>query len=307
MTVQDTTPPVVTAPDNVTVEPTGADGAVVTYAAATATDAVTAQPVITYSQASGTTFGLGVTEVTATATDAAGNTGTAVSTVTVRSASPQQVGDSGGTYATILSADVAPLTFAVSKHATLSITPSFVNPIPSLPHSVSATVTLPNGLNWVNQPAPTVKTDGTRAWVEGSTEVTSATAGRYTVTIGDKTFKDIVTVYSVSIKSLDKTKLLATGTKSVEATLTPSGLTGTFTWTHDRAGAFSPASTSAKPSYTAPEALTPKELTDKLHVVFQASGCSGDNKASDDKDLNITAPRLFSTDTRLWHVQSASA
>ena len=46
-----------------------------TYAAATATDAV--GPVtITYSQASGTLFPLGVTTVTVTATDGAGNTTT---------------------------------------------------------------------------------------------------------------------------------------------------------------------------------------------------------------------------------------
>ena len=53
------------------------------YAAASATDNVTASPVITYSQASGTVFPLGVTTVTVTATDEAGNSATCSFTVTV--------------------------------------------------------------------------------------------------------------------------------------------------------------------------------------------------------------------------------
>ena len=83
VTVGDTTAPVLTLPSNVTAEATGAGGATVSYAAATATDAVSASPVITYSQASGTVFPLGTTTVTVTATDAANNTSTGTFTVTV--------------------------------------------------------------------------------------------------------------------------------------------------------------------------------------------------------------------------------
>jgi hypothetical protein len=86
VTVQDTTAPVVTAPANVTATATGSTGAVVTYPAATATDAVGVTG-LTYSQASGTTFPVGVTTVTVTAKDAAGNTGTKTFTVTVSAAS----------------------------------------------------------------------------------------------------------------------------------------------------------------------------------------------------------------------------
>ena len=82
VTVQDTTAPVVTPPANVTVEATSAAGAVAAYAAATASDAVGVTS-LTYSQNSGTTFPLGTTTVTATAKDAANNTGTATFTVTV--------------------------------------------------------------------------------------------------------------------------------------------------------------------------------------------------------------------------------
>ena len=80
--VQDTTAPVVASHGNLTVEATGAAGAMVTYAAGTATDVVGVTD-LTYSKASGTTFPLGLTTVTMTAKDAAGNTGTGSFTVTV--------------------------------------------------------------------------------------------------------------------------------------------------------------------------------------------------------------------------------
>ena len=83
VTVRDTTAPVVTPPANVVAEATGASGAVVTYAAASATDTVWLSS-LTYSQASGTLFPIGTTTVTATATDWASNTGTGTFTVTVR-------------------------------------------------------------------------------------------------------------------------------------------------------------------------------------------------------------------------------
>ena len=87
----DTTAPVVTPPGNVTMHATSPAGAVVNYGAATATDAVTASPAITYSKASGTTFAPGATTVTATATDAAGNAGTATFTVTVTPLTPAEL------------------------------------------------------------------------------------------------------------------------------------------------------------------------------------------------------------------------
>ncbi len=82
VTVRDTTPPTVTPPANVTVEATGPGGAVVTYAAATATDIADPAPVLSYSQASGTNFPIGTTIVSVTATDASANT-SAASTFTV--------------------------------------------------------------------------------------------------------------------------------------------------------------------------------------------------------------------------------
>ena len=83
VTVRDTTPPSLSVPTNLVVEATSAAGAVVNYPAAIASDLVSAVT-LSYSQASGTVFPLGVMTVTVTATDAAGNATVKSFTVTVR-------------------------------------------------------------------------------------------------------------------------------------------------------------------------------------------------------------------------------
>ncbi len=83
VTVNDTQPPAITCPANVT---TGNNpntcGAVVNYAAPTVTDNCPGSTVVC-SPPAGTTFALGTTTVNCTATDAAGNTATCSFTVTV--------------------------------------------------------------------------------------------------------------------------------------------------------------------------------------------------------------------------------
>jgi hypothetical protein len=79
VTVEDTTPPVITGPANVTEEATGLQ-TIVAIGTATGTDAV--GPVTITSDAPAT-FGLGDTIVTWTATDAYNNSSTATQTVTV--------------------------------------------------------------------------------------------------------------------------------------------------------------------------------------------------------------------------------
>ncbi len=91
--VQDTTPPVLAnVPANLTVTGAGPSGAVVTYANATATDLVDPNPVVTATPPSGSTFPLGTTTVTVTATDQAGNATSATFTVTVLAPPPQVTG-----------------------------------------------------------------------------------------------------------------------------------------------------------------------------------------------------------------------
>jgi hypothetical protein len=80
--VGDTIAPVLSVPAPITVPATGPSGATVTYSVA-ATDAVTASPAIICSPASGNTFPIGTTAVACSATDAAGNRGTASFNVTV--------------------------------------------------------------------------------------------------------------------------------------------------------------------------------------------------------------------------------
>lgn len=82
--VQDTVPPVVTPPANLTIEATGID-TLVAIGMATATDAVGIVSITSDAPAS---FHLGTTIITWTATDAAGNRGTALQTVTVADTTP---------------------------------------------------------------------------------------------------------------------------------------------------------------------------------------------------------------------------
>ncbi len=82
--VRDSLAPGVTCPADVEVEASHPEGTPVSFAEATASDGVTARPTVTYSHASGSAFPVGETEVTAAATDVAGNTGTCTFLVTVR-------------------------------------------------------------------------------------------------------------------------------------------------------------------------------------------------------------------------------
>lgn len=84
VTVVDTTPPALTCPADVEVTAASAEGAAVEFGAATASDAVTTEPDLAYSVASGSTLPVGATTVTVRATDAAGNDATCTFVVTVR-------------------------------------------------------------------------------------------------------------------------------------------------------------------------------------------------------------------------------
>lgn len=85
--VQDTTPPSVLVPANITAEATGPSGAIVSFSAS-ASDIVDGAMTPTCSPASGSTFALGTTSVNCSATDAHGNTGSASFDVTVEDTTP---------------------------------------------------------------------------------------------------------------------------------------------------------------------------------------------------------------------------
>jgi len=82
ITVQDTTPPTLSLPSNITTKATGPNGAAVTYSA-TATDLVDGTVLVTCDHASGSSFPVGTTTVNCSATDAHGNIATGSFTVTV--------------------------------------------------------------------------------------------------------------------------------------------------------------------------------------------------------------------------------
>ncbi|HEX5703878.1 MAG TPA: FG-GAP-like repeat-containing protein [Pyrinomonadaceae bacterium] len=75
----DNSPPVIAAHPDVTAEATSASGAVVSYTSPTTSDAVDGVGVASCSPASGSTFSLGNTTVTCTATDTQGNSATPTS------------------------------------------------------------------------------------------------------------------------------------------------------------------------------------------------------------------------------------
>ena len=83
VTVTETTGPVLSLPADIVAEATSSAGAVVTFSA-TATDAVDGPLAVTCVPASGSTFAIGVTIVTCSATDSHGNTTSGTFTVTVQ-------------------------------------------------------------------------------------------------------------------------------------------------------------------------------------------------------------------------------
>ncbi len=89
----DKTAPIITPPPNQTAAQTGPAGAAVTYPDAAISDTTSGVASSGCLPASGTVFPIGVTTVTCTATDRAGNTGTKTFTVTVTPAPPSEVLD----------------------------------------------------------------------------------------------------------------------------------------------------------------------------------------------------------------------
>lgn len=111
----DTTAPVVTVPGNATLEAVGPGGTPFGFSA-TAMDEVDGALVPTCTPASGWTFPLGETTVTCSATDAAGNSGSASFTVTVEDTTGPAFNNPGLIQAEATSSAGAIVTFDVNPH-----------------------------------------------------------------------------------------------------------------------------------------------------------------------------------------------
>ncbi|HVF06123.1 MAG TPA: HYR domain-containing protein [Frankiaceae bacterium] len=121
--VVDTTAPVVTVPADRTIEATGPGGAATTFTAS-ATDTVAGSPAVTCGPASGATFPLGVTTVTCSAADGAGNVGSASFTVTVVDTTAPAVTVPGTITTEATGPAGATVTFAASATDAVSGTPA---------------------------------------------------------------------------------------------------------------------------------------------------------------------------------------
>jgi len=152
VTVQDTTPPALTLPANITAEATGPSGAAVSYTA-TAIDAVDGSVTPNCSPASGSIFALGTTTVNCTATDTHGNATSGSFTVTVEDKTAPTLSLPANITAVATSASGAVVTYPVSatdpdndtSTLTISCTPRSGSMFPAGVTTVTCTATDPAG------------------------------------------------------------------------------------------------------------------------------------------------------------------
>jgi hypothetical protein len=139
-------PPVLDVPDDVVREATGPTGAVVTFSA-TADDEKDGPLPVTLTPPSGSTFPLGTTIVTATATDSAGNKSTATFEVTVQDTTPPTLSLPANIAAEATSAAGATVSFAatasdlVSGSAAVTLAPPSGSTFPLGTTTVNASAT----------------------------------------------------------------------------------------------------------------------------------------------------------------------
>jgi PBP1b-binding outer membrane lipoprotein LpoB len=191
ITVRDTTPPVISPVANITVEASGAAGAVATFAA-TATDAVGVTS-FTSSAASGSTFPIGTTTVKLTAKDAAGNSASGSFTITVS--------DTTAPALTVPASQVLEATSAAGATATFAATATDAVGVTSLTSSAASGSTFSIGTTTVT--------------VIAKDAANNTSSGSFTVTVRD------TTAPVISSLTASSTSLWPPNHKMVAITLTP--------------------------------------------------------------------------------------
>ncbi|PIQ48252.1 MAG: hypothetical protein COW03_11055, partial [Cytophagales bacterium CG12_big_fil_rev_8_21_14_0_65_40_12] len=214
--LNDTEDPVVTAPSDITVNAAGPNGTVVNYSTPVGTDNCSVTTALTAGLASGSTFPIGTTLVTYTATDASGNEAIASFNVNVSGLAPQIIlpanitvsndpgscgaivnyaaKDATGIPASTITYDIQPNTFFAV--GTTTVTATATNPVGTSSGSFTVTVvdnevpvvTL-NGVATVQHEAYTAyidagatATDNCSATLTTNNPVDVNTPGAYTVT-----------------------------------------------------------------------------------------------------------------------------
>lgn len=202
VTVRDTTAPVITVPATlVTARMTSAAGAPVTYAQPTATDTVDGPVAVGCAPASGSTFPIGDTAVTCTASDSRGNTSTATFTVRVTNDPP------------VLTVPASPVTTNTGITLTFTVTASDPDgTVTALTASV-----LPSGATFTDQGNST----GVFTWTP-----TASQAGTYSITFRATDPAGLFDQESVTITAVVyMLEVSLTGTGGGTVTSSPVGIT----------------------------------------------------------------------------------
>ncbi|WP_224369643.1 ELWxxDGT repeat protein [Hyalangium versicolor] len=183
VSVRDTTKPTIICPDVSVAEATSASGALVTYPLATASDAVSGSLQLAYSQASGTLFPLGTTDITVTAKDGAGNSTTCHFTLAVQDTTPPAVTCPPSITAEAQTAQGAAVTFSLATPVD-DVTPA---PEPSISH-----------------PSGTIFLLGTTSvTLMAQDEAANASSCTFTVTVQDTTPPTLVCPSEVTVDAQD--------------------------------------------------------------------------------------------------------
>ncbi|HYC60578.1 MAG TPA: HYR domain-containing protein [Thermoanaerobaculia bacterium] len=191
VTVRDTRPPVLSLPGDFTAEATSAAGAEVDFVTS-ATDVVDGNVAVQCSPASGSTFGLGTTLVSCSATDAAGNSSNGSFNVTVVDSIPPQ----------IISVSANPGVLWPPDHKMVKVTVTVVAVDAVDPNPVSRIISVSS-----NQP-----TQGTG---DGDTPIDWKITGPLTVDLRAERSKGVDRVYTITIETTDASGNTSTATDTV--------------------------------------------------------------------------------------------
>jgi len=239
VTVLDTTAPVVTVPSSITAAAAGPAGVTVTFSAL-ATDSVSGSLATACAPASGSLFPLGTTSVTCSATDAKGNTGSSVFTVTVRDMTAPAVSVPGSIVAEAAGPGGANVAFsasatdAVSGGLSATCAPASGSLFPLGATTVSCSATDPAGNTGSNSFTVTVRdTTAPTLTLPAPITVAATSASGATVTF-TATATDKVGGAITPVCAPASGTVFAIGTRTVACTATDAAgnvASGTFTVT----------------------------------------------------------------------------